>query len=452
MTSPVGARIRRVDRPLAELLTLELAAGDRLVLLLCVAASVPRAGIVLDRPRGKPIDAFGSLLRRTLEGGTILALEVEPRGARLVVEGPEGQVVLEAIGDREGRGFRLLDHELRLLHGSTRTLRPLGDTAPVDDDRLHAAGTEILEALRAEAIEARRRAHLRSLARALGRLRRSIAAVEGDAARADDVALLRHEADLLIALPPDERRGRETLVVLDWACDPATERAIPIDPRRSPREEAAHRYRRARKLERGVTIALERRAKLLAELARLEQLEERAERASGAAELDALDHALEELRVRPAAERGVAEAETPRSPFRQFASERGIPIWVGRGAKDNDTLSVRLARPHHLFLHVRGRTGAHVIVPLGKGTICDEATLADAATLAAHFSDARGESTVEVIHAERRYVRKPRGAAPGAVRLDREKTFLLRFEPQRLARLLASETLPGSKRKRPRGS
>ena len=47
--------------------------------------------------------------------------------------------------------------------------------------------------------------------------------------------------------------------------------------------------------------------------------------------------------------------------------------------------------------------------------------------------------TVEIVYAERRHLRKPKGSAPGSVRLDREKTLLLRLEPARLARLLASE-------------
>jgi len=65
--------------------------------------------------------------------------------------------------------------------------------------------------------------------------------------------------------------------------------------------------------------------------------------------------------------------------------------------------------------------------------------LIDAAHLAAHFSDLRGEPSAEIQHTERRYLRKPKGAAPGAVNVDREKVLLLRLEPARLARLLASE-------------
>jgi hypothetical protein len=52
------------------------------------------------------------------------------------------------------------------------------------------------------------------------------------------------------------------------------------------------------------------------------------------------------------------------------------------------------------------------------------------------------EASAEVQHVERRYVRKPKGSAPGAVRVDRERVLLLRVDKQRLERLLASEQKP----------
>lgn len=82
--------------------------------------------------------------------------------------------------------------------------------------------------------------------------------------------------------------------------------------------------------------------------------------------------------------------------------------------------------------------GAHVVVPLPKGASCPPELLVDAALLAAHHSEARGENPVEVTYAERRYVRKTKGAAPGQVQIQREKVLLLRVDSERLSRLLAS--------------
>jgi predicted ribosome quality control (RQC) complex YloA/Tae2 family protein len=82
--------------------------------------------------------------------------------------------------------------------------------------------------------------------------------------------------------------------------------------------------------------------------------------------------------------------------------------------------------------------GAHVVIPVEKNAEVSSELLLDAATLAAHHSDAKGEPRVEVSYVEVKFVRKPKGAAPGAVTYTRDKTVLLRLEPERLQRLLAS--------------
>jgi predicted ribosome quality control (RQC) complex YloA/Tae2 family protein len=69
--------------------------------------------------------------------------------------------------------------------------------------------------------------------------------------------------------------------------------------------------------------------------------------------------------------------------------------------------------------------------------------LVEAAHLAAHFSDASEEAVVEVTYTPRRYIRKPRGSAPGAVVVDREKVIVLRRDEAILRRLLASEVEEG---------
>ena len=56
-----------------------------------------------------------------------------------------------------------------------------------------------------------------------------------------------------------------------------------------------------------------------------------------------------------------------------------------------------------------------------------------------HFSKAKGDAVTEVDHAERRYVRKPRGAAAGSVRILEHKTLRLRVEAERVRELLAAE-------------
>jgi predicted ribosome quality control (RQC) complex YloA/Tae2 family protein len=112
---------------------------------------------------------------------------------------------------------------------------------------------------------------------------------------------------------------------------------------------------------------------------------------------------------------------------------------VGKGAADNDTLTLRIAKPNDLWLHAKDRTGAHVLVPLEKNHTCPAEDLVDAAHLAAHFSDAREETAVDVQYTPKRYLRKPKGSAVGAVVVDREKVLALRFDAALLKQLLERE-------------
>jgi predicted ribosome quality control (RQC) complex YloA/Tae2 family protein len=77
---------------------------------------------------------------------------------------------------------------------------------------------------------------------------------------------------------------------------------------------------------------------------------------------------------------------------------------------------------------------------LERGKDCPPEALIDAAHLAAHFSDARTEPVVDVQHTTKRYLRRPRGAAPGFVVVTKEKVIVLRVEPARLKLLLDGET------------
>jgi predicted ribosome quality control (RQC) complex YloA/Tae2 family protein len=130
----------------------------------------------------------------------------------------------------------------------------------------------------------------------------------------------------------------------------------------------------------------------------------------------------------------------PSQPYRAYVSAAGQAIWVGRGAKHNEALSFQLAKPWHLWLHARGQSGAHVLVPLNRNEETKPETLIDAAHLAWHFSNGREEPVGEVSYVQARHLRKQKGRA-GAVLLTQEKTFRLRVEKARLDRLLSRPVL-----------
>jgi predicted ribosome quality control (RQC) complex YloA/Tae2 family protein len=100
-------------------------------------------------------------------------------------------------------------------------------------------------------------------------------------------------------------------------------------------------------------------------------------------------------------------------------------VWAGRNSANNDLLTVRHSRPNDLWFHARGVGGSHVVLKVGSaaGDPSKEA-IRQAASIAAYYSKHRNAKRAPVAYTEKKYVRKPRGAAPGSVLVDREKVIL----------------------------
>jgi predicted ribosome quality control (RQC) complex YloA/Tae2 family protein len=225
----------------------------------------------------------------------------------------------------------------------------------------------------------------------------------------------------------------------EWTADGPREVALALDPALPPRENMERLYRRYRRIAESAARvearAAEVRARLDETVALLAELEE-----APLPALARLEREARRLGAAPRARRAPRRRDDePASPFRTFRSVAGLPILVGRGASGNDQLTVRVAKGNDVWLHARGRPGAHVVLRLGKGASPDQESLLDAAHLAAHFSDARGEAAPEIVYTRAKHVRKAKGSAPGAVTYSQEKGMALRVEPGRVARLVQGE-------------
>jgi hypothetical protein len=292
----------------------------------------------------------------------------------------------------------------------------------------------------------------RSAARAKGALARSVKAkatalerraeaISGDLARLGEIDKLQKIGRLLLAQGAKIPRGASGASLVDWETGGAID--VPLDPAVPAKSQAERFFAKARRYQRGEAIMRRRLAEAERAAADVRAL---------AGEIDAADPEASVIEALAQRARSLGVSVDPaaapsahpskpaeRRPFHAFRGANDRPILVGRGGADNDALTTKHARPHDLWLHAKGVTGAHVIVPLDKGTSCPPDLLVDAATLAAHFSDARGEAVCDVSYVERRHVRKPRKSAPGAVTFEREKVMAVRVEPDRLTRLLATK-------------
>jgi predicted ribosome quality control (RQC) complex YloA/Tae2 family protein len=400
-----NAKIARVDQPEPGLLSLSFRADRRNEALILV--TLPGAlglGVVEERPRGAIASPAVTQLRRHIEGARIEAVDMSRRAARLSLSRADTTRFLIVSPSKPYGAWWLCEAD------GTIVVRAPGapPSVPVEDEYFHPKSLEELRAQGAWVLDAHqstRRGQLeRLLTRHIKRLSKKRDAIAGDLERAATAEALHERASLILAHIAEIPANAAFFETTSWS-DDARQIRIELDPRRSPSELAQDLFKKSKRLKRGLDVGPERLEAVETEIAELERARDRLGEDSPS-ELVTVD---------------------------------GSSVLVGRGAADNDRLTLRVARPHDLWLHARGVTGAHVIVRLAKGKSCSPETLVDAATLAAHFSDLRGETIVDVLYTPRRFVHKRKGSPVGSVTLGSEKVIAARIETGRLERLLKSE-------------
>ena len=110
---------------------------------------------------------------------------------------------------------------------------------------------------------------------------------------------------------------------------------------------------------------------------------------------------------------------------RRYVSSDDFEILVGKGAKDNDFLTFRVAKSSDLWLHAADYPGSHVVVKNPNRKEIPLKTLIEAAQIAAFFSQAKTQSKVAVHYTQKKFVNKPKGAAAGLVSLASFKTLFV---------------------------
>ncbi len=114
----------------------------------------------------------------------------------------------------------------------------------------------------------------------------------------------------------------------------------------------------------------------------------------------------------------------PESRFRKEVF-MGYEIYIGKTAKNNDELTLKFARKEDLWLHAKDVAGSHVIIRNIPGRPTPPMVVERAAELAAWHSKRRNDSLCPVTVTPRKFVRKSKGMAPGAVIVEKESVVMV---------------------------
>lgn len=391
---------------------------------------------------------------KSVEGKRALMAELFGRRANLVLLGSGDRVLAMAAAPpaRAGEAPRLQEGRAWQPPGAGRPPTDPGPSiaesfpAPSEDppgkvkDRAPLSW-RVEAALGGDADEARgedaRRKLKSRLKRRIGRARGLLRGLETKAEAAAGAERVMQDGELLKAALGTFARGEASVTLQDWYAEGTPQRTIELDPRLGPKENVERIFTRYHKLVRARENVADELARAASRLQELEDLRERAddpEEDAEALDRDAVARGL--LDPQQVADQRKRKAPEPRKPYLRFVGSRGSEILVGRSARDNDTLSIRIARGSDTWLHTADVPGSHVVLRTPRGQEPDGEEVLDAAHLAIHFSPVRGTDRAPVHVVAAKHVHKPKGAKPGLVNLSGGRILEVRMQQDRLEALL----------------
>ncbi len=230
--------------------------------------------------------------------------------------------------------------------------------------------------------------------------------------------------ELILAYGPNQPQGAKILEAWDYQGEPIS---VTLNPEIDYKLNAQAYFERAKKAKGALSAVSDQIDRLGRDrLAVMELLE----RVQAAMRLDAMRELHEEAQTRRWLT--VAPLPTSKKEDRPYEGHRikslmgpgGYTVLYGENSESNDYLTLRVAKPNDLWLHVRGDTSAHVVIQTAnKPERVGPELLNFAARVAVQHSSSKHAGYVSVDYTLKKYVRRPRGAAKGAATYTNEKTL-----------------------------
>lgn len=292
--------------------------------------------------------------------------------------------------------------------------------AGFDEEPVHVEGPlgaiiEVRYAEKGEAarLEQERRVIITAVNAELKKIKNLVAGLERDREKLQGFSAYKGYGGLCRTYYHELKRGLSSITLTDPATGAAV--TIPLSPELSPKENVEALYKKYKKF--GTGMAKLEKA-LAAAHGRQAFLEEKVAAARSA-------QTIEELGA-PTAKKPKKEKPAPKdsegATFRKFVSADGYDMFVGRNDRQNDEL-VKMGKGNDLWFHIRDFPGSHVLVRAKKGADFSRGTIEEAARLAVKYSSRVKDGKGTVVYTHVKYLRRPKGAKPGAVLITREKTL-----------------------------
>ncbi len=304
---------------------------------------------------------------------------------------------------------------------------PISQYGPAVSCREEESFSKLLDSFysqRDRAEQQRRRSHqlFKTVRTIRDRIQRKLASQTEELRRTEDRDEVRKTAELVTANIYRIKKGDRTLECVDYYDPECPTIRIALDPLKTPQQNAAALFKEYNKLKAarshltGLIEEGERQLDYLNSVLELLSLSE--------TEKDISDIRRELIATGYLRKQGGTKADRSKAqaPWR-FVTDDGFEVLAGRSNVQNDELTTRTGRRTDYWFHTQRLHGSHVILRC-NGMEPTELAIAQAATIAAYYSQGREGGKVPVDYTMLRFVRKPSGALPGKVIYTDYKTIM----------------------------
>jgi len=268
---------------------------------------------------------------------------------------------------------------------------------------------------------------LRFLHNELSKNIKKMSKLEEDLAEAEDAEQYRIWGELLFSSLHLIHKGDKTVELINYYDENQGAETIQLDPLLTPSENAQRYFKKYNKYKNSLAVIDEQMKITREEISYMEQLLQQLSLAT----LDDIDEIREELvqqgYLRDRSKKVKKKKKNDKPTLHVYTSSEGIEIYVGKNNLQNDYVTNRIGNVNDTWLHTKDIPGSHVLI---RSNSFGDATLNEAAQLAAYYSQAKQSSSVPVDYTLIRHVRKPSGAKPGFVIYDHQKTLFVTPDEQ----------------------
>lgn len=231
-------------------------------------------------------------------------------------------------------------------------------------------------------------------------------------------------------------KGSNATKVINYYSETQDEITIPLDPMKSPNENAQSYFKKYNKLKTSKKFIDSQLLKTKEENNYLDTILSQIDNAS----IKDIEEIREELMIegylkQKNKKNNKANKRKKNPELLKIKSSDGTTIYIGKNNIQNDYLTTKIATYSDTWLHTKDIPGSHVVI---KENNYNENTLYEAAMLAAYYSKAKNSSNVPVDYTLIKYVKKPNGAKAGFVIYEKQKTLYVTPEEELVNKLMST--------------